>query len=47
MFSTPQTCQHNRVVDMKNGPLSQLARTMLNETNFPKYFLTNALNAIL
>jgi len=37
-FSAPRAPQHNGVVERKNRPLEELARTMLNETELPKYF---------
>jgi len=37
-FSTPRTPQQNGVVERKNRFLEELARTMLNEYNVPKYF---------
>jgi len=37
-FSTPRTPQRNRVVESKNKSLGELARTMLNEYEVPKYF---------
>jgi len=32
------------VVERKNKSLEELARTMLNETSLPKYFLANGVN---
>jgi len=37
-FSRPRTPQQNGVVERKNRSLEELARTMLNEYNVPKYF---------
>jgi len=37
-FSAPRTPQQNGVVERKNRSLEELARTLLNETNLPKYF---------
>jgi len=37
-FSAPRTPQQNGVVERKNRSLEELARTMLNETELPKYF---------
>ena len=39
-FSTPRTSQQNRVVEKKNITIQEMARTMLNESNLPKYFWT-------
>lgn len=36
-FSCPRTPQQNRVVERKNRFLIELARTMINEMNLPKY----------
>ena len=38
-FSPPRTPQQNGVVERKNRTLQEMARTMLNENNLPKYFL--------
>nr|KYP38726.1 Retrovirus-related Pol polyprotein from transposon TNT 1-94 [Cajanus cajan] len=43
-FSAPRTPQQNGVVERKNRSLEELARTMLNETNLPKYFWADAIN---
>nr|KYP46043.1 Retrovirus-related Pol polyprotein from transposon TNT 1-94 [Cajanus cajan] len=43
-FSAPRTPQQNGVVERKNRSLEELARTMLNETNLPKYFWVDAIN---
>ena len=37
-FSAPRTPQQNGVVERKNRTLQEMARTMLNENNLPKYF---------
>jgi len=37
-FLAPRTPQQNGVVERKNWSLEELARTMLNETELPKYF---------
>ena len=37
-FSAPRTPQQNGVVERKNRSLEELARTMLNEYDVPKYF---------
>ena len=36
-YSAPRTPQQNGVVERKNRSLEELARTMLNESNLPKY----------
>ena len=41
-YSAPRTPQQNGVVERKNKSLEELARTMLNESNPPKYFWTDA-----
>jgi len=43
-FSAPRTPQQNGVVERKNRSLEELAKTMLNNTNLPKYFWTEAVN---
>ena len=43
-FFTPRTSQQNGVVERKNRTLQEMARTMLNENNLPKYFWTEAVN---
>lgn len=43
-FSAPRTPQQNGVVERKNRSLEELARTMLNETNLPKYFWADAVS---
>jgi len=37
-FSASRTPQQNGVVERKNRSLEELARTLLNATDFPKYF---------
>lgn len=37
-FSAPKTPQQNGVVERKNRTLQEMARTILNENNLPKYF---------
>jgi len=43
-FSTPRTPQQNGVVERNNRSLEELARTMLNETELPKYFWADAVS---
>ncbi|KAL6337946.1 hypothetical protein AAG906_005411 [Vitis piasezkii] len=43
-FSAPRTPQQNGVVERKNRTLQEMARTMLNENNLPKYFWAEAVN---
>jgi len=43
-FFVPMTPHQNGVVERKNISLEELARTMLNENDLPKYFLENAVN---
>ncbi|KAH9763753.1 hypothetical protein KPL70_001275 [Citrus sinensis] len=43
-FSSPRTPQQNRVVERKNRPIQEMARTMLNENSLPKYFWAEAVN---
>ena len=40
-FSALRTPQQNGVVERKNRSLEEMARTMLNELNLPKYFWAN------
>jgi len=42
-YSVPRTPQQNGVVEMKNRSLEELVRTMLNESNLPKYFWVDAI----
>ena len=41
-YSASRTPQQNSVVERKNRSLEELARTMLNESNLPKYFWADA-----
>jgi len=43
-FSAPRTPQQNEVVERKNRSLEKLARTLLNETNLPKYLWADAIS---
>ena len=43
-FSAPRTPQQNGVFERKNRTLQEIARTMLNEKNLPKYFWAEAVN---
>ena len=43
-FSAPRTQQQNGVVERKYRSLEELARTMLNENNLPKYFWADAVS---
>ena len=43
-FSAPRTPQQNGVVERKNRSLEELAKTLLNDTNLPKYFWAEAVN---
>ncbi|RVW82159.1 Retrovirus-related Pol polyprotein from transposon TNT 1-94 [Vitis vinifera] len=43
-FSAPRTPQQNGVVERKNRILQEMAITMLNENNLPKYFWAEAVN---
>ncbi|CAL9113193.1 unnamed protein product [Musa textilis] len=43
-FSTPRNPQQNGVVERKNRNLQEIARTMLNEYNLPKYFWAEVVN---
>jgi len=43
-FPAPRTPQQNGVVERKNRVLEEIARTLLNETNLPKYFWADAVN---
>jgi hypothetical protein len=43
-FSAPRTPQQNGVVERKNRTLQEMARTMLNENNLPKYLWAEAVN---
>ncbi|RCU35080.1 transposase, partial [Acinetobacter baumannii] len=43
-FSAPRTPQQNGVVERKNRTLVEMARSMLNEKNLPKYLWAEAIN---
>ena len=43
-FSAPKTPQQNGVVERKNRTIQEMARTMLNKNNLPKYFWAEAVN---
>ncbi|KAK2369267.1 putative mitochondrial protein [Trifolium repens] len=43
-FSAPSTPQQNGVVERKNRSLIELARTMLSDSNLPKYFWADAVS---
>ena len=43
-FSAPRTPQQNGVVERKNRSLVELARTMLSDSNLPKYFWAEAVS---
>ena len=43
-FSAPRIPQQNGVVERKIGTIQEMARTMLNENNLPKYFWVEAIN---
>jgi len=45
-FSAPRTPQQNDVVERKNRSLEEGARTLLNETNLPKYFWADAISIV-
>jgi len=45
-FSALRTPQQNEVVERKNRVLEEIARTLLNETNLPKYFWADAVNTV-
>ena len=40
----PRTPQQNGVVERKNRVLQEMARSMLNENDLPKYFWAEAVN---
>ena len=44
IYSAPRTPQQNGVVERKNRALEELARTMLNDSNLPKYFWADAIS---
>jgi len=37
-FSSPRTPQQNRIVEIKNKTLQEMARTMIHENNLAKHF---------
>ena len=43
-FSAPWTPPQNGVVERKNRSLEEFVRTMLNESNLPKYFWIDVVN---
>ena len=43
-FFAPRTPQQNGVIERKNRNLQEMARTMLNENNLPKYFWVEVVN---
>jgi len=43
-FSSPRTPQQNGVVERKNRSLEELARTLLNATDLPKYLWADAVS---
>ncbi|KAL5545088.1 hypothetical protein UlMin_008872 [Ulmus minor] len=43
-FSAPRTPQQNGVVERKNRSIQEMARTLLNENNLPKYFWGEAVH---
>jgi len=43
-YLASRTPQQNDVVERKNRSLEEIARTMLNESNLPKYFLADAVH---
>ena len=43
-FSTPKVPQQNGVVERKNRTLQEMARTLLSESDLPKYFWAEAVN---
>jgi len=43
-FSALRTPQQNEVVERKNRSLEELARTLMNATDLPKYFWANAVS---
>ena len=44
IFSAPRTPQQNGVVERNNRTLQEMARTILNENNLPKYFWAEVVN---
>jgi len=45
-FSTPRTPHQNGVVERKNRSLDELARTLLHDSNLPKYFWVGVVNIV-
>ena len=45
-FSAPRTPQQNGIVKRKNRILEEMARTMLCESNLPRYFWAEAINTV-
>jgi len=43
-FSAPRTSQQNSVIERKNRTINELAHTLLNSCDLPKYFLSEAIN---
>ena len=43
-FSAPRIAQQNGLLERKNKSLEELSRTMVNESNVPKYFWTDAMS---
>ena len=43
-FFAPRTPQQNGIVERRNRTLEEMARTMLCESNLPKYFWAEAIN---
>ena len=43
-FSVPRTPQQNGIVERKNRILEEMVRTMLCESNLPRYFWAEAIN---
>lgn len=46
IFSAPRTLQQNGVLERKNWPLVELARTMLSDSYLQKYFWEDAVSTI-
>ena len=44
-FSDPRTSQQNEIVEKKNRTLEEMTLTMLCESNLPRYFWTEAIDA--
>jgi len=43
-FFAPRTSQQNEVVERKNRSLEEIGKTLLNDTNLPKYLWVEAVN---